>query len=46
MWYKFQQILTKNYSDFSHVSDAMLSYMKITQGEVEPVAQYIEEKHT
>ena len=34
---KFQQVLTKDYSDVPYVSDVMSSYMKITQGEEESV---------
>ena len=44
-WYRFQQVLTKNYSDIPYVSDAMSGYMKITQGEEESVTQYLEQKH-
>ena len=40
-WYRFQQVLTENYSDVHYVSDVMSSYMKLTQGEEESVTQYL-----
>ena len=45
-WYKSQQVLTKNYSDISYVSDVMSSYIKITQAEEELVMQYLVKSKT
>ena len=31
MWYKFRQVLIKNYSNIPYISDAMVAYTNLTQ---------------